>query len=177
MNSAWHLHCSKRIDYSSLNLVTLLNSKQTFFSTSFFNFEPKHPNRVASAWLWIYFIVTSGLAAALAACWYFWSTHAQKKAATFQQALTNHEDEETGFHDMSAAQTRAQRSSENLREESSNDSREQTTAGAEANNEKAERQHHDPLYEAGDDCIQPNNVAHNLLADSAVVEARLEQDG
>lgn len=52
---------------------------QTFFSTGFFNFKPLSTDSLVSAWLWLYFVVTVGLLAALGLLWRGWLGRADKR--------------------------------------------------------------------------------------------------
>ena len=45
-----------------------MSSIQTFFSTSFFNFEDGTNAPITSKWIWLYFVVTGGLTAIVLSC-------------------------------------------------------------------------------------------------------------
>lgn len=51
-------------------LALLMNNLQTFFSTTFFDFKPQEQTRVVSGWIWLYFVITILLTAAIQVAWY-----------------------------------------------------------------------------------------------------------
>ncbi|KAH0542499.1 hypothetical protein FGG08_003095 [Glutinoglossum americanum] len=59
-----------RVPYP-LTAAAIANDPKTFFSTGFFNFQKE--NRVVSAWIWLYWVVTLGLTAVVFGGWVGWA--------------------------------------------------------------------------------------------------------
>jgi hypothetical protein len=56
---------------------------QTFFSTTFFNFNDNLAGRIYSPWLWLYFVVTTGLTLlVVVGTWLLWRKREQEVVAT-----------------------------------------------------------------------------------------------
>lgn len=62
----------------------MVNEIQTFFSTTFFEFNANLNGRVYSHWLWLYFVVTVALTAAVViGTWYLWKTREKQVEERF----------------------------------------------------------------------------------------------
>lgn len=56
---------------------------QTFFGTSFFDFQAEHGRKILSQWHWIYWTITFATTAVVLGGWYFFSALQSRKATSF----------------------------------------------------------------------------------------------
>jgi hypothetical protein len=65
---------------ASIRLKVLIFVLQTFFSTTFFNFQPQDGKHTVSPWVWLYVVTSVGLTLLVQVFWYLsTSAKAQKK--------------------------------------------------------------------------------------------------